>query len=114
MAIITTKVGPKYQVTIPKSVRVALKLEAGDLLEVRVAGRDVLLKPKVLVDRDPELEAGAGRSGGRPQSRSGLRTIRRRPGSGSWSSPRRQRRTAARRGQWHGKGVQAKEPEAKK
>ncbi|MGO9058127.1 MAG: AbrB/MazE/SpoVT family DNA-binding domain-containing protein [Candidatus Binataceae bacterium] len=56
MAIITTKVGPKYQVTIPRSVREALKLEAGDLLEVRVAGRDVLLKPKVLIDRDPELE----------------------------------------------------------
>jgi AbrB family looped-hinge helix DNA binding protein len=51
-----TKLGPKYQVTIPKSVREALKLETGDLLEVRVAGRHVLLRPKVLVDRDPELE----------------------------------------------------------
>lgn len=56
MAVITTKVGPKYQVTIPRPVREALKLEAGDILEVRVAGRDVLLKPKVLVDRDPQLE----------------------------------------------------------
>jgi len=56
MAIIMTKVGPKYQVTIPKAVREALKLEAGDLLEVRVAGHDVLLKPKVLADREPELE----------------------------------------------------------
>ncbi|HXR36871.1 MAG TPA: AbrB/MazE/SpoVT family DNA-binding domain-containing protein [Candidatus Binataceae bacterium] len=56
MAVITTKVGPKYQVTIPKAVRLALKLEAGDLLEVRVAGRGVLLKRKVLVDRDPDLE----------------------------------------------------------
>ncbi len=55
MAVITTKVGPKYQVTIPKSVREALKLETGDLLEVQVIGRDVVLKPKVLVDRDPSL-----------------------------------------------------------
>ncbi len=56
MAVITTKVGPEYQVTIRKSVRLALKLEASNLLEVRAAGRDFLLKPKVLVDRDPELE----------------------------------------------------------
>ncbi len=56
MAIITTKVGPKYQVTIPRAVREALRLEAGDLLEVRVAGREVMLRPKILVDRDPELE----------------------------------------------------------
>jgi len=56
MAIITTKVGPKYQVTIPRAVREVLRLEAGDLLEVRVAGREVMLRPKVLVDRDPELE----------------------------------------------------------
>ncbi len=56
MPIEITKVGPKYQVTIPKPVREALKLETGDLLEVRVAGRDVLLRPKLLVDRDPELE----------------------------------------------------------
>ena len=51
-----TKVGPKYQVTIPKPVREALKLETGDLLEVRVAGRHVVLRPKILVDRDPQLE----------------------------------------------------------
>ncbi|MFZ0888248.1 MAG: AbrB/MazE/SpoVT family DNA-binding domain-containing protein [Candidatus Binataceae bacterium] len=51
-----TKLGPKYQVTIPKLVREALRLETGDLLEVRVAGRQVVLRPKILVDRDPELE----------------------------------------------------------
>jgi AbrB family looped-hinge helix DNA binding protein len=53
MAVIITKVGPKCQVTIPKAIRAALKLETGDLLEVRVAGRDVVLKPKIFVDRDP-------------------------------------------------------------
>ncbi len=51
-----TKLGPKYQVTIPKLVREALKLETGDILEVRVAGRAVVLHPKILVDREPELE----------------------------------------------------------
>ncbi len=56
MAIITTKVGPKYQVTIPRAVREALRIEAGDLLEVRVAGREVMLKPKILVDREPDVE----------------------------------------------------------
>lgn len=84
MAIITTKVGPKYQVTIPRAVRKALRLEAGDLLEVRVAGREVLLKPKVLVDRDLEqalAEAEADIKAGRvygpydsaPQAIKGLR-----------------------------------------
>ena len=51
-----TKVGPKYQVTIPKAAREALGIKAGDLVEAKVQGRVVLLRPKVVVDKDPELE----------------------------------------------------------
>jgi AbrB family looped-hinge helix DNA binding protein len=53
---VLTKVGPKYQVTVPKQVPDQLRLRPGDLLEVRVAGRHALLLPKMLVDRNPELE----------------------------------------------------------
>ncbi len=51
-----TRLGPKYQVTIPKLVREALKLETGDLFEVVARNGAVVLRPKILVDRDPELE----------------------------------------------------------
>jgi len=51
-----TKVGPKYQVTIPKAAREALGIKAGDLVEAKVQGHVVLLCPKVVVDKDPELE----------------------------------------------------------
>jgi len=51
-----TKVGPKYQVTIPKAARDALGIKAGDLVEAKVQGHVVLLRPKVVVDKDPELE----------------------------------------------------------
>lgn len=52
-----TKVGPKYQVTIPHRVRKAVGLEAGDLVQASV-GVDgtIVLRRKLLVDRDPELE----------------------------------------------------------
>lgn len=52
-----TKVGPKYQVTIPKEVREALGLKVGDLIQAAV-GKDktIVLRRKRLVDFDAELE----------------------------------------------------------
>jgi len=52
-----TKVGPKYQVTIPKEVREALGLKVGDLVQAAV-GKDktIVLRRKRLVDFDAELE----------------------------------------------------------
>ena len=52
-----TKVGPKYQVTIPKQVREELGLKVGDLVQARV-GKDhtIIMERKRLVDYDPELE----------------------------------------------------------
>jgi AbrB family looped-hinge helix DNA binding protein len=49
-----TKVGPKYQVVIPKAVREAAGLEPGDLVEASLGREGIILKPKVLVDRDLE------------------------------------------------------------
>src|SRR2546425_1125343 len=50
-----TKVGPKYQVVIPKKLSQAAGLKPGDLVEPQL-GRDgrIVLQPKVLVDRDLE------------------------------------------------------------
>lgn len=52
-----TKVGPKYQVTIPKQVREALGLKVGDLVQASV-GKDksIVLHRKRLVDFDADLE----------------------------------------------------------
>lgn len=57
MAIPATKVGPKFQVTIPQEIREAVGLRTGDLVQAS-AGRDgtIILRRKILVDRDPELE----------------------------------------------------------
>ena len=52
-----TKVGPKYQVTIPKDVRDALGLKVGDLVQARVGkGHTIIMKRKRLVDFDAKLE----------------------------------------------------------
>jgi AbrB family looped-hinge helix DNA binding protein len=52
-----TKVGPKYQVTIPKEVREQLGLKVGDLVHARVGkGRTIIMQRKRLVDFDTELE----------------------------------------------------------
>ena len=47
-----TKVGHKYQIVIPKSIRDAAGLCIGDYVEARLTRDGILLRPKVLVDRD--------------------------------------------------------------
>lgn len=47
-----TKVGPKFQVTIPKVAREAIGLNVGDLVEATPTKNGVLLRPKVVVDKD--------------------------------------------------------------
>ena len=52
-----TKVGPKYQVTIPKDAREAIGIRVGDLVEATVTKGGVVLRPKLVVDKHPEIEA---------------------------------------------------------
>lgn len=40
------------QITLPKQIRDALGIREGDLLDVRLTGADVLLRPKAAVDRE--------------------------------------------------------------
>ena len=69
-----TKVGPKFQVTIPKVVREAIGLNVGDLVEATTTKDGVLLRPKVAVDKSAlaVLQAQAKRSG---KSRLSVREI---------------------------------------
>ncbi len=46
-----TKVGPKFQVTIPKEAREAAGIKIGDLVEAEAKGETILLRPKVAVDK---------------------------------------------------------------
>ena len=48
MATAVTKVGPKYQVTIPRAVRNAIGLKVGDVVEASVGPKgSIVLHPKV-------------------------------------------------------------------
>src|SRR5262249_61059372 len=71
MASAATKVGPKFQVTIPKKVRDAVGLKVGDLVEASVGRDGIVLRQKVLIDKpvslarqleesDAAVEAGGG------------------------------------------------------
>ena len=51
-----TKIGVKYQVTIPKVAREAAGLKVGDIVEATSVKEGVLLRPKVLVDRHPAID----------------------------------------------------------
>jgi len=51
-----TKVGPKFQVTIPKVAREAIGLTVGDLVEATPTKDGVLLRPKTVVDKHPEID----------------------------------------------------------
>ena len=69
-----TKVGPKFQVTIPKVAREAIGLSVGDLVEATPTKDGVLLRPKVAVDKSSlaVLQVQAKRSG---KSRLSVREI---------------------------------------
>jgi len=46
-----TKVGPKFQVTIPKKAREAVGIKIGDLVEATARRRVIVLRPKVIIDK---------------------------------------------------------------
>lgn len=55
------KVKEKFQVTIPTTLRKAVRLSVGDLLEAEAKGNVIILKPKAVVDReaiDASIEEG--------------------------------------------------------
>ena len=55
MATAATKVGPKFQVTIPKNVRDGVGLKVGDLVEASVGRDGIVLRQKVLSDKPMSL-----------------------------------------------------------
>lgn len=64
MATTTAKVGPKYQIVIPKQLRAAANLKIGDFLKAELRGDGILLTPVALVERDlaaAEADVKAGR-----------------------------------------------------
>jgi AbrB family looped-hinge helix DNA binding protein len=53
------KIKPKFQITIPYSVREHIPLGVGDLVEVEARHNFILIKPKVLKDRAAEEDIEA-------------------------------------------------------
>ena len=47
-----TKIGPKHQVTIPKTVFERLELDVGDYLDVEVSGTTIKMTPKRLIPKN--------------------------------------------------------------
>jgi AbrB family looped-hinge helix DNA binding protein len=46
------KVKHKFQVTIPTEIREKTQIAEGDVLEMTVQGDKIILKPKLIIDRD--------------------------------------------------------------
>ena len=51
-----TKVGPKYQVTIPKAARDAAQIRIGDYVEATIRKEGILLRPQVVVDKQVDVK----------------------------------------------------------
>jgi len=47
------KITRKYQITIPKEIREKFNLRIGDLIEIKVEGERIILKPIVKRKKDP-------------------------------------------------------------
>jgi len=56
MANTALKVGPKYQVTIPKDVREALGIKVGDLVEATIDRRGAIIRPVEVVPKKVDLK----------------------------------------------------------
>jgi AbrB family looped-hinge helix DNA binding protein len=56
MATTAQKLGPKYQVTIPKPVRDALGLKVGDLVETTISRAGAVIRPVILVPKKVTLK----------------------------------------------------------
>jgi antitoxin PrlF len=57
MATSAQKVGPKFQVTIPKKIRDALGIKAGDLVETSLTREGAaVIRPVVLVPKKVDLK----------------------------------------------------------
>ena len=56
MASTAQKVGPKFQVTIPKKVREALGIKAGDLVETSLGREGAIIRPVDLVPRKVDIK----------------------------------------------------------
>lgn len=52
-----TRMKAKSQVTIPATIRKRLNLECGTILAATIDGQKIVLKPKIVVDRDNTIEA---------------------------------------------------------
>jgi len=52
----TTKVGPKFQVVIPKKLRETAQLKIGDFLTAELQREGILLKPAILDERGFKVE----------------------------------------------------------
>jgi len=52
----TTRVSPKHQITIPKPVFDAIRLEVGDVLDASVHNGKIVLTPKNLIDKAPAVK----------------------------------------------------------
>jgi len=56
IAMPTVKVGASRQIVIPKKLYDELKLAAGDYVEVERHGSKLVLTPKELVEKHPEID----------------------------------------------------------
>jgi AbrB family looped-hinge helix DNA binding protein len=53
---VTTKVGPKFQVVIPKKLRETAGVRVGDLFAAELRREGILLKPLTVAERDFKTE----------------------------------------------------------
>lgn len=51
-----TKIKPKYQVTIPYTVRAQMRLDVGDLVGVEVHKNIIIIKPQKVVDKSSKKD----------------------------------------------------------
>ena len=54
---LTTKVGPKFQVVIPKKLRETAGVRVGDFFAAELRREGILLKPLAMTERDSRLNS---------------------------------------------------------